>query len=101
MLRRQDKEGHSKDSIRTGGEYPYLLSIDVFMLQPEGNLCTRALANPVVLHYLYALGPVYFAEVEKLIGIFGDTEKPLRPFIILRKTRDHLTAPVIYSPYTS
>ncbi len=91
MLRRQNKEGHPEDSIRAGSKYSYLLGINALMLQTEGNLSADTFANPIRLHYLYALRPVYLAEVQKLIGILGNSEEPLLQHLLEHRCTAALT----------
>src|SRR3972149_1827228 len=77
MLRSQKEESHPKNSIRASGKHSYLFLFYPLMLQPEGNFRTLSLAHPVLLHYFYAFWPVQTIMIEKLLGVFSNSEEPL------------------------
>ncbi len=64
-----------KRGVRTGGEHADgVLAI----LHLEVDLGPTALADPVALHLLDALGPVHRVQAfEQTFGVVGDAQQPL------------------------
>jgi hypothetical protein len=89
VLRRDDHEGHPKDSIGTGREEGHWVPL----LRSKDDLGPLASTDPVLLHQLDPRGPVDLLEiVEQLIGLRGDSEEPGRN-LLLQDTR--MVAPTI------
>ena len=98
VLGSQDHKGDAEGGVGAGGEDPYLFFGGGGVVEAKRYLGAGALAHPVALHYFNALGPVDAVELHKLIGVFGDAEKPLlqialddgRPAALAGALADHL-----------
>jgi hypothetical protein len=81
MLRRDRAEGHAHDGVDARGEHVHPAATDRRAVRradvvPEGEAHAHALADPVRLHRLDALGPPgHPVEVrEQLLGVIGDLQ---------------------------
>ena len=73
MLRREDHVGRAEQRVRPRREHA-----DRFAADGEIDFRAFALADPVALHFLDALGPVEAVEVrQQPLGVRGDLEHPL------------------------
>ncbi len=77
VLRRQHHEGYTEDGIGAGGKYPDLFLGHAGVVKAKRYLRAEALADPVALHALDALGPVDTLELQQLVGVLRDPEEPL------------------------
>ncbi len=74
MLGRHHHERRAKDGIRARGENLQVVA----RLDPKRQASAFAAPDPVALHDLDRLGPVDRIQLaQQLLGIFGDSEKPL------------------------
>ncbi len=82
VLRRHGAEGHAHDGVGAGGEDIHAPALDHFAVVAadvvrEGKAHAFALADPVLLHQLDALGParqVLVHMLEQLLGVLRDLQ---------------------------
>ncbi|MCL4101981.1 hypothetical protein MMG03_001568 [Fibrobacter succinogenes] len=80
VFRSHHHVGCAKQGIATGGINAELVfgGLAVCISDCEIHFCTLALADPVLLHVLHALGPIQLIEaLQQAVAIMGDTHEPL------------------------
>src|SRR5919107_5791688 len=90
MLGTHHEERGAEERVRAGGKD--LDRTVVFDLEPDPG--TLGAPDPVPLQRLDPLGPVYFREVEELLGVVRDLEEPLRQVLLDDRRPAPLAAPV-------
>src|SRR5215208_2657630 len=90
MLRAHNEERGAEERVRAGGEdLDWAVACDL-----EPDLGTLGAPDPVPLQRLDPLGPVYLREVQRLLGVVGDPEEPLRQVLLDNRRPAPLAAPV-------